>query len=509
MRRILLFGVSLCVACSATANEESTASQSLPIIGGVADSDAQAHDSVVFLMIGNGGGCTGSLIAPNLVLTARHCVSNVIVQGIDCDPYGGSSQAAHVGNNLTASNISVFTGWAPSMCPKAAPAHGKQIFANDANKLLCNNDIALILLDQAVAGAEPMKLRVNYSAQIGEKVMAIGYGLTNQNNQNSAGRRFRRANIPVVTAGMDLNYYTSAMEFVLGQSTCQGDSGGPVVAMDTGAILGITSRGGDCNTGFQTFTMVNKHMDLINKALAAAGATAVEEGNAVPTPTPPKANGQGPCAVGAECKGYYCMQGKYCTGFCNPSMCPIDMVCLSTTIDIMGSPTTQPVPICQPIPTGDACVTCRVNECQSWYEWCDQNADCWKILQCVDSCGTVECRDACPAKYPKGQEDYEVLRKCTCESSCGSSCNAQCGVPTPVVPDAGAGGSAGAGGEGGSGGDGVAGDPGAAGDGNPAVDQPVDSGSGGGCSTSRSSGVAGFGMISLLAAMIASRRRAR
>src|SRR5207302_702613 len=43
--------------------------------------DGSGHPAVVAIMINVGNGlaiCSGSLIAPNLVLTAHHCVANVV-----------------------------------------------------------------------------------------------------------------------------------------------------------------------------------------------------------------------------------------------------------------------------------------------------------------------------------------------------------------------------------------------------------------------------------------------
>ena len=45
------------------------------------------------------GNCTASLIAPNLVLTARHCVAQNVTQGIGCDINGKSTNGDHAGNN--------------------------------------------------------------------------------------------------------------------------------------------------------------------------------------------------------------------------------------------------------------------------------------------------------------------------------------------------------------------------------------------------------------------------
>ncbi len=79
-------------------------------MGGVDDT---AHPAVV-LLTNPGGNCTASLIAPNLVLTARHCVAQNVTQGIGCDINGKSTNGDHVGANYAASSMKVFTGLQPN-----------------------------------------------------------------------------------------------------------------------------------------------------------------------------------------------------------------------------------------------------------------------------------------------------------------------------------------------------------------------------------------------------------
>ena len=67
------------------------------IRGGTVDS---THTSVVGILIDFGGGdqsiCSGTLIAPNLVLTAQHCVAGLTSQFVVCGdtPFGAQYPAS-------------------------------------------------------------------------------------------------------------------------------------------------------------------------------------------------------------------------------------------------------------------------------------------------------------------------------------------------------------------------------------------------------------------------------
>src|SRR5204863_45058 len=75
-------------------DDASVASSRADIIGGKVDN---LDTFVVGIDIGGLGVCSGTLIAPNLVLTARHCVSRTLVQ-IDCNPDGGIDTGKVISN---------------------------------------------------------------------------------------------------------------------------------------------------------------------------------------------------------------------------------------------------------------------------------------------------------------------------------------------------------------------------------------------------------------------------
>src|SRR5688500_2362898 len=87
------------------------------IFGGSKDDDAQAASGVVALRVGTGGTfelCSGALIAPNVVLTARHCVTKNITTSVSCDENGRSANGRHVASNEELKAIGVYVGAQPS-----------------------------------------------------------------------------------------------------------------------------------------------------------------------------------------------------------------------------------------------------------------------------------------------------------------------------------------------------------------------------------------------------------
>jgi MYXO-CTERM domain-containing protein len=194
----------------------------------------------------HGSICTGSLIGPNLVLTARHCVSTtqneapgggiICSQSTSAAPFNASAFAVTTKPDMYSSS---YADWHDVAEVVTLPI--------DTN-LFCGNDQAILILKENLAPEEavPMIPRVDSMLAKGELYDAVGYGMINDTNQNSAGIRRRRDDLAVYCAETEcvgVSAYVKDSEWIGDTGICSGDSGGPAIDKQ-GRVVGVTSRGG-------------------------------------------------------------------------------------------------------------------------------------------------------------------------------------------------------------------------------------------------------------------------
>lgn len=330
-------------ACSVSAGPD-TGSSSQPVING---KNSDASQNAVVLIVhydksSRDGGieeCTGTMLAPNLVLTARHCVARTD-EGAMCDtdgkPIGG---AGRVYESFDPTNLYVFVGERrPDFGPKVkADGVGAKI-VDDGSKTLCNHDIALIELAAPIEGAPIAKIRLDGPPAKGETITSVGWGVT-QLTSDPAVRQQRTgvAIIEVGAANSRTNREAAPNEFVVGESICSGDSGGPALASTTGAILGVVSRGGNgkqptndpsstCIKSTNLYTQVLPWADMIRSAYEEVGFEPWYENG----PDPRLAKFGEECSGPEACRSNLCFEnaGKStCTSDCTETPCPDGYVC--------------------------------------------------------------------------------------------------------------------------------------------------------------------------------------
>lgn len=278
------------------------------IFAGTVDDDDDANAGVVSIKIGGGAKfelCSGSLLAPNVVLTARHCVSASVASTVTCNELGRSGNGDHVAEDLPLSRIHIYGGPSPAY-GGAAKAEVAAIVHPDG-AVLCNADIALLVLDRDITDIAPLAVRLGHAARHDESVRAVGYG---QNDRAvPVGTRLRKDAVRVLAVGQGVSASRTPLgtrEFEVGLSICLGDSGGPALSEATGAVLGVVSRGGDCHDDFgHIYTSASGFPELFERAFALAGRAPVVEQDD-PRAGPPGGESQdarpaprgGGCAVG-------------------------------------------------------------------------------------------------------------------------------------------------------------------------------------------------------------------
>lgn len=229
--------------------------------------------------------CTGSLVAPNLVLTARHCISAYVEGQFTCDANGNlvSGPGGTIGAQDTPGNISVRGGTANK---PTAIAKGVQVFS-PLTTTICIDDIALVLIDQQLTDLPIMPIRLTTGTEPGEQVRVVGYGV----DQDSAiGVRHTLSGLTIAEVGTSQfrpvgDPIPPRTFLTVGPALCIGDSGGPALS-DNNAIIGVFSEFDSVCTAPNAkdfYTQVAPYMnDIVLPAFAAAGYEPWLEGNSEP-----------------------------------------------------------------------------------------------------------------------------------------------------------------------------------------------------------------------------------
>jgi len=240
--------------------------------------------------------CSGAVVAPNLILTARHCVSRAVTATPSCDARGRSHNGDHLAEDVDPSSIAIYTGQHVRPDVDVPVARAVRTL-HPTGQVLCDADVAFLVLDRPIANANVLSMRLHSGVEAGDLVVPVGFG---GGPSNVVGVKVARAKSTVLATGPSANAATGAVlgprEFEVDRATCRGDSGGPAIDVMTGEIVGIVSRGGSCSaSGNHVYTRVDAY-----KRLAQAAFVAAEREPNVAAREVPSSDTREPGALGAD-----------------------------------------------------------------------------------------------------------------------------------------------------------------------------------------------------------------
>ncbi len=271
--------------------------------GGVPD---RGYDpAVVAIDFGGTFPCTGTLIAPDVVLTARHCVLTVDAP-LRCLADGPQTEPAP----RTPDSLRILVGDNVSTATERARARAVLV---PSDVELCAGDVALVLLDRPIVDVKPLDVRATGAAR-GDHVRTVGFS-------GSAGRdatKLLRDHLAVIA--------TTATELRIAE-TMTGGGGGPALDETTEEVLGVVSRG---DGAAAVYARADAFSSLVASALAESPRSELTEPNASKPKKGPADMGAN-CADGADCAAGVCVADgarQYCSRTCGTSdRCPTRFRC--------------------------------------------------------------------------------------------------------------------------------------------------------------------------------------
>jgi MYXO-CTERM domain-containing protein len=272
------------MACSgADSGEEDPGEDNGALVGGT---DSGPQDDATLAVFRRGQPyCAATVIAPNVLLTALHCVADVDDKGIVGKPFQPYELTVHFGAKPTAQRAALVSKIVvPDAVAQAAGAAD-----------LRSNDIAALYVqpvDPAFAQIRP-RTPATQPFAADRQVSVVGYTVEGQNQLGGfmSLRRQRRDGVYVWAGANDHSYVQAVLqdgrsyywrnrpaELTTELVACGSDSGGPAFDIQgnlVGLVVGVV---GECVPGsLSVFTDVGSHADFIQKIIGATSTVCLTD----------------------------------------------------------------------------------------------------------------------------------------------------------------------------------------------------------------------------------------
>jgi V8-like Glu-specific endopeptidase len=402
--------------------EESPDVQTLPIVNGEEESGYPGVGTLVQNIVGlRASFCTGTLIAPNWVVTAAHCLKDQPTELV----------AFYVGKDGN--------GFGGTVYPAAELIYHPRYTA-ETNPGAVLYDIGLVKLKTPVPATAAKPYPYNRDGlKKGSKVTFIGYGATGAPMQMPVGAGTKRRTAVNIDRVDDLTY---SLKFE-GTGVCFGDSGGPGLSDFEGEtrVISVVSTGNGCagaecdpcNEAGSNHTRVDTFSDWIASHIGDEFPHCNDDLSVCECP---QACGVDGVCDNAACKGKSCGEVLNCVledcnngedGSCNQA-------CMHAAspeaLNRIASLFTCWAAECEG-KSGAEADACTDSSCTAERSVCEEKAGpnlCSAVDACVLDCKDDKCKKACllggTIEAQTNQPSLETCRSKECKGKTGAELTA-------------------------------------------------------------------------------------
>lgn len=350
------------------------------IVGGTADDDS---GTVLLTHLDYGFLCSATVIAPALVVTAKHCVM-FPKNGVDT-PLPGDRFIVGIGSSfesLTSEIRSTKIDWI------GAPGDTSVQAAVDDG-----TDVALVHLSKPVPkGTTIHSVKFDYRAEVGDPITIVGYGMDGKNGAGSSGRRLAATDEVV-------GFTPTGIVETQGKGACHGDSGGSFFFGKDRQLVAVTSTAGGSSTSAECDVGITNGDSFMNLAVRKFVFKGLR-GAGICSPAP-EVCGNG---IDDDCDGPV---DNHCT--LNGDRCASDADCVTS--------------MCREVSGERVCV-----------RPCDATAPCGSKQRCTSSCGGY-CVPGARGTRALGESCTEASQCASLACGADESCTLACDGAKGLCPD--------------------------------------------------------------------------